>query len=502
MSSATATEAPAGLVDLLLAEIKPSKTNPRRSLNGPAMDELVVSVKSHGVLQPFLVRPNGKGYELVAGHRRFEAANKAGLERIPAAVRQLSDNEALEIQVIENLQRQDLHPLEEAEGYRQLVTLHKYDAARIAERVGRSVKYVYDRIKLTQLTKSAKQLFLDGRITAGHAILLARLDAKAQDRALDPEEDGVWRNETTLWDDEDDGRREKDPHAGLTTRSVRELDGWIAKHVRFDPKAPDPMLFPETAATLGQAQEKGRKVIPITHDHYIQEEARDGRTWGPRSWKRADGEIYEDDRLRKVKSKTCEYSVTGFVAVGPGRGEAFQVCVNKDKCTVHWGAEIARRKKRVKAAGDKAVAKGKDRYEAERLAREAKDELEKKERARFEKALPTILQAIADRVKKSSAHRGGVLCNLVMGECSPRFGGPSKAAAYVPLGSHPEDVVRAAAFQIIHQQSQTWVAFREFHKLAGKFNVDVKKIVNEVAPVAKAVKLGSGTTRAKARKKK
>lgn len=104
----------AGLFAIPLAEIKPSKTNPRRVVNGHAFDELAASVAAHGVLQPVLVRPTEKGYELVAGHRRFAAAQKAGLERIPAAVRDLTDVEALEIQLIENLERSDLHPLEEA----------------------------------------------------------------------------------------------------------------------------------------------------------------------------------------------------------------------------------------------------------------------------------------------------------------------------------------------------------------------------------------------------
>jgi len=129
---------------------------------------------------------------------------------------------------------------------------------------------------------------------------------------------------------------------------VRELQSWIDRNVRFDAREPDPMLFPETAEEIARAQ----KFVPVTFSNYIPPEARDGKTFGPRSWKRADG---------NVGSKTCELSTTGVVMVGPHRGEAFAVCVAKEKCTVHWGAEIRERKKRAAQApagspGAKAAA--------------------------------------------------------------------------------------------------------------------------------------------------
>lgn len=324
-----------------LESIKPSKTNPRRVVNGHALDELTQSVKEHGVLQPILVRPNGKGYEIVAGHRRYAAAEKAGLETLPVFVRELTDEQALELQLIENLERSDLHPLEEAQGYQQLIAVHKYDVTRIAEKIGRSIKYVYDRVKLLQLVPAAKDLFLEDKITAGHAILLARLSPKDQKRAIESRD----RYRPALFQFEEQrglfDRTEKD--APVKPRSVREFQGWIDEHVRFDAKEPDPILFPETKAEL----EGAKKIVPITRAHHIAEEAREGRTWGPRSWKRADGQPEREGYSRRmVPSKTCEYSVTGFVAVGPGRGEAFPVCVNKEKCRTHWGAEIREREKR------------------------------------------------------------------------------------------------------------------------------------------------------------
>ncbi len=466
---------------IALEEIRPSKTNPRRVLNGPAFDELIASVKAHGILQPVLVRPNGKGYELVAGHRRLAAAAKAELALIPALVRELTDTQALEIQLIENLERSDLHPLEEAQGYRQLMVVAKYDVARIAEKIGRSVKYVYDRVKLLQLTKEAQKLFLEDRITAGHAILLARLKAADQKRAMDTKEarnsygrhSALWQSERTLFDLDDETyekRLETDPFMRLKVRTVRELQGWIDEHVRFDPKEPDPILFPETKAEL----EGAKKIIPITHSNYIPEEAREGRTFGPRSWARADGE---------QGSKTCEYSVTGFVAVGRDRGEAFAVCVNKDKCAVHWPAQVKARKRRAagqKAAPAKPAAPPKrDKLEVERKKR---DEVH----ARWNKALPAILEAVAERVKKASPARGSALCNLLVDFLKPREG--KAPAKYVELGSHADDVVRFAAWLVIYDQAHQWLAWEHFPKLADKLGVDVRKILKAEAPVEKPAK--------------
>jgi ParB/RepB/Spo0J family partition protein len=133
-----------------LAKITPSTTNPRKSFPKDKLDELTDSVKRLGVLQPILLRPlNGGGtYELVAGERRYRASKAAGLTDIPATVRELTDAEVLEIQVVENLQRSDLHELEEAEGYEKLLKCahpsgEKYTVDEIAAKVGKSRSYVF-----------------------------------------------------------------------------------------------------------------------------------------------------------------------------------------------------------------------------------------------------------------------------------------------------------------------------------------------------------------------
>ena len=169
-----------------LADAMESKTNPRgKKFEGQEFDELVASIKEQGVIVPVLARPlDGGKYEIVAGNRRLRASIKAGLLEIPANVQSLTDVQAREMQIVENLQRADIHPLEEGEAYRKLIEESQYDIEAVAKKVGKSVTYVRDRLALTNLIKSGKEAFRDGRMNAGHASLIARLDDKLQKEAV------------------------------------------------------------------------------------------------------------------------------------------------------------------------------------------------------------------------------------------------------------------------------------------------------------------------------
>ena len=171
---------------LPLGAIVASKTNPRKHFDKTAQAELIDSIGRHGVLQPVLVRPNGAEghYELVAGERRLRAAKAAGLAEIPVMIRELTDAEVLEIQIVENLQRSDLHPIEEAEGYEALLKcLHqdgtKYTVDDIAAKVGKSRSYVYSRLKYADLCKEAREAFFDGKLNESTALYVARIPVPA-----------------------------------------------------------------------------------------------------------------------------------------------------------------------------------------------------------------------------------------------------------------------------------------------------------------------------------
>jgi ParB/RepB/Spo0J family partition protein len=175
------------LQELQIEKVVPSKTNPRKSFNEAALKELAESIKRQGIISPILVRPTKKvgGYEIVTGERRFRAAQLLGLLEIPAIVREISDEDALEIQVIENLQRQDVHPLEEAEGYEQLIKVHGYQTADdIAAKIGKSKSYVYARMKLCALIPEARKAFFKDQIPASTALLIARVPENLQKECL------------------------------------------------------------------------------------------------------------------------------------------------------------------------------------------------------------------------------------------------------------------------------------------------------------------------------
>jgi ParB/RepB/Spo0J family partition protein len=176
--------------DIPLAKIHESKTNPRKQWDDGKLAELAENIRQHGVLQPILVRPLPEGeagmHELVAGARRFRASKIAKRQSIPATVRELTDAQALELQVIENVQRVDVHPLDEAQGYAALIQLqpNTYSVETIATRVGRSPAYVSGRLRLIQLIPEAKQAFYEDKLTVAHAFEVARLQPSDQRRAL------------------------------------------------------------------------------------------------------------------------------------------------------------------------------------------------------------------------------------------------------------------------------------------------------------------------------
>lgn len=176
--------------------ITPSPSNPRKHFDDAYIAELAESIKAHGLIQPITVRPlplerhfefNRKNieaadhpaYELVVGECRWRAAKLAGLTEVPGFWRELDDKAVLEIQVIENLQRRDVHPIEEAEGYEQLMQRHGYKADEIAAKIGKSRGYVYARLKLTALQHEAREAFFAGKLDASTALLIARIPGAA-----------------------------------------------------------------------------------------------------------------------------------------------------------------------------------------------------------------------------------------------------------------------------------------------------------------------------------
>jgi len=335
------------MLELNLIDLESSPTNPRRRFDEAALQELADSIKSKGVLQPLLVRPGSKDgvYEVVAGERRFRAAKLAGLEAVPVVLRHLEDDEVLEVQIIENAQREDLTPLEEAEGYRQLIERGIYDVDGIAAKIGKSPSYVYQQLKLAELVPDAKKALDAGQITAGHAILMARLQPGDQEEALEfLLED--WRGDEVL-------------------PSVRGFRRWLDRELHLNlHKAPFPKkdaeLYPEAGACSSCPKRTGnqpelfadlekndvcvdRACFETKLDRFLERQRAkleaSGEDWISLSEgyaTRQKGVYAAGDWERVTKEKpACDRTVKGLLIDGPERGRIFDVCP-KGPCKIHF----------------------------------------------------------------------------------------------------------------------------------------------------------------------
>ena len=173
------------VLDIPTGRIKPNPYQPRRTWDPVELAALTASVLEHGIIQPILVTEIVDGYQLVAGERRLRAAIAAGLERIPAVVRQLADRDQLELALVENLQRSDLDPVESALAYRQLIDEFGLSQDEIAERVGRARSTIANTLRLLDLAPAVQAAIVDGRLTEGHGRALGGLAIEHQDRLID-----------------------------------------------------------------------------------------------------------------------------------------------------------------------------------------------------------------------------------------------------------------------------------------------------------------------------
>ena len=165
---------------LPISEIVPNRDQPRKTFDEAALAELAQSIEQHGILQPLLVRPLPSGnYQLVAGERRWRAAMMCKLSEVPVVIKELSDNEAMELAIIENLQREDLNPIEEAEGLQALADKCGYTQEEIANAVGKSRPAIANSLRLLRLPEEAREMTKNGIISAGHARALLAFDNPA-----------------------------------------------------------------------------------------------------------------------------------------------------------------------------------------------------------------------------------------------------------------------------------------------------------------------------------
>lgn len=256
-----------GIVEIPLAEIRPSPFQPRKRFDDKKLDELAASIRAQGILSPVIVRQIPGGYELVAGERRLRATERAGLERIPAVVREMSNAGMLEVALIENVQREDLNPVEEAEVYRRLIEEFGLTQEEMAARVGKDRASIANTLRLLKLPHPIREDLIEGAMSAGHGRALLGLDGR--DLQLTAREAVIRR--------------------GLSVRATELL----VKRLKNGPAAQDRTIR-RKAPGLAQAEEQLRRTL-ATKVRIIRR--------GQRG--RIEVEFYSEDDLDRLVRKIC-----------------------------------------------------------------------------------------------------------------------------------------------------------------------------------------------------
>ena len=247
------------MIEIATARIRPNPHQPRKRFDPESLATLTASITEHGVLQPILVTETIDGYQLVAGERRFRAAQAAGLDRIPAIVRQLVDREQLELALVENLQREDLDPLETAHAYRQLIEEFGFSQEDLADRVGRARSTVANTLRLLDLALGVQAAVAGGSLTEGHGRALGGLPVEQQDRVLD----SVIGQDLSVRQTEELVRRLREPKPDPAAPSSRNVDPDLARVEE------DLRRALGTKVSLARSRRGGRIVIEYYSDEEL-----------------------------------------------------------------------------------------------------------------------------------------------------------------------------------------------------------------------------------------
>jgi ParB family chromosome partitioning protein len=372
--------------DLPLDALTESPNNPRKSFDEVGLNELAASIKAQGILSPLVVRPVDHHFEIVAGARRYRAARLAGLETAPVRIVELTDAQAIETSIVENLQRRDVNPMEEASGFRILLDMGepKYTIAQISARTGKTPAFIAARLRLTELVTPVVEAFYRDEIGVGHALLLAKLQSAQQEEALA----ACYQEQYT---------------SGATKRvllPVRHLQQWIEHNILLElASAPfpkdDAQLVPEAGACLDCPKRTGHNVLLFAGLAAEHDSCSDPKCWTAKVEEHVRRTIAAKPKLVQISTaygpakdgsaavprnkyveirsekpanqkqrdwpeyKTCKFTTEAIVTEGGEMGETKRVCANPD-CPIHH----ARKQKPAMDAAFKAEQEKRRREEA------------------------------------------------------------------------------------------------------------------------------------------
>jgi hypothetical protein len=372
------------------------------------------------------------------GARRLRAARLAGLTSVPAQVKALDDRSAREVQIIENLQRQDVHPLEEADGYKALLdSTPSCTIDEVAAKVGKSKAYVYQRLSLTRLAPHVREVVATDALPLSYALKLAPLDPAMQLEALE-------RCFRPLGGDAKYSRE--------WLESIGRLQEWLAEHARLDPRSEEAkVLLPELAAQVEEAEQARAATVLAVSTLHFHTDRHEPKPILARSWKLAEG-----------KHK-CQYARPAVIELGEQQGRFIQVCIEKKKCQKHWP--------RLQTGTNASAQRANE--ERRRAEEERRRQEQERRRAIFEEHIrPNTLKALAAATQRR-AFKGDVFLE-VLKQLRPS----SRDEEFVALVGEPERVPRARFAQACLVAIALGLVWNPDHlaRFARRFGVNTRAI--------------------------
>lgn len=464
-------------LDLLVTGDNPRRKKPEDTY----IEEIAASMRALDVIEPLIVRPHTKEsgkLQIVCGETRYVAAQRAGLANVPVVIRPYNDEQVLEVQLVENIQRNAMHPVDEGEAFKRLIDKKLHSVESLAKRIGKSERWVWNRLAFTKLIPSLKEAFLKDELNASHAELLTRLEPADQKRIDNPsdEREGVWRWDYLDLDPTTPSKAKEEQRRSV--RSVRDINDWIESNVRLAIGTEAVQnLLPEIEEVQLEAAREQTRVLQVATVFLLPQD--------PQLKKRFEGVLTDRHWKRAGGKSACEFAEKAVIVFGDGQGEVLDVCVNKKQCAKHWpDHQPAAKTKHAGQASNDPYRKGTPAYEA-RIRREQAAAAEGER-------LVTRWKAFKPALERSVLAAAGKL--PVAGELYRH----ALAAHRLPLNTKAAELPRALlldAVQDAFHHAYGYHAEKTLVAWAKRLGVDVKKVESSIAVNVKAMKQDDANNR-------
>src|SRR6266851_5118193 len=378
MSATEAVKSSKEYLTIPIVDLTESSTNPRKVFDEEQLEELAGSIRSKGVLSPLLVRRINGHFEIVTGARRYRAAQRAGLDEIPVRIGAFTDEEALEIQIIENIQRADVHPFEEAQGFRALLDREgaDYSIEKIAAKTGKAASFIAKRLKLLDLTQPAADAFTAGHIGVEHALLIAKLAPEMQEKALahcfdgyfaanDSERSLVPASRLQAWIEQNVYLSLKSvpfskederllPEAGSCANCPKRtgFNTLLFSEVKDDSCADAGCFNRKLDAHITQRKEKMPSLVLISDRYTISEET---PILPRRNYVEVVTRKAKNGKEARPEQRLCDHLKPAIYADGMEKGRLVKICADRT-CKVHFREQQQQDKQRLQFKAEKTAA--------------------------------------------------------------------------------------------------------------------------------------------------